>query len=135
VINPMTEGARPPDSVRLAVVATLVGSGASAEPATADECRLAEALRGTPGELGGTPGPDAPAVADLLRLAEGTPACGSFVDCLRQCFLIPDDSRPPLAREDPAATFAEVYRRLALPGLSGDASSRALAILGKVAGS
>ena len=69
--RPMTEYTRPPRQVRLSVVAALVGSGAPTAHATADECRLAEALRGTPGEPGGAPGPDAPAIADLLRLAEG----------------------------------------------------------------
>ena len=129
----MTEYTRPPGPVRLSVVAALVGSGATTADATADECRLAEALHGTPGGPGGAPEPDAPAIAELLRLAEGSPSSGSFAVGLRQAFLIPDDSWHALAREDAAAAFADIYRRLALPGLSGEAGSRALAILRKVA--
>ena len=129
----MTRHPGRPERVRLSVVAALVGSSAPAGPATADESRLADALRGAPGGPGVTPGPDAPALADLLRLADGTPSSGSFAVGLRQTFLIPDDSRHALARDDAAAAFADVYRRLALPGLSGEAGSRALAILRKVA--
>ncbi len=131
--RPMTEYTRPPRQVRLSAVAALVGSAAPTAHATADECRLAEALRGTPGQPGGSPGPDAPAIAELLRLAEGTPSSGSFAVGLLQAFLIPDDSWHALARENAAAAFADIYRRLALPGLSGEAGSRALAILRKVA--
>jgi hypothetical protein len=129
----MTRYPGPPERVRLSVVAALVSSSPPADPATADESRLAEAIRSAPGEPGGGPGPDAPALADLLRLAEGTPSSGSFAVGLRQAFLIPDDSRHALAREDAAAAFADVYRRLALPGLSGESGSRALAILRRVA--
>jgi hypothetical protein len=129
----MTEYTRSPGAVRLSVVAALVGSGAPAAHATADECRLAEALHGTPGGPGGAPEPDAPAIAELLRLAEGSPSSGSFAVGLRQAFLIPDDSWHAVAREDAAAAFADIYRRLALPGLSGEAGSRAQAILRKVA--
>jgi hypothetical protein len=134
VNRPMTQHpGRRPERVRLSVVAALVGSSVPADPATADESRLADALGRAPGEPGGTPGPDAPALADLLRLAEGTPSSGAFVTGLQQAFLIPDDSRHALAREDTTAAFADLYRRLAMPGLSGEAGSRALAILRKVA--
>lgn len=129
----MTRSPGPPERVRLSVVAALVSSSPPADPATADESRLAEAIGSAPGDPGGSPGPDAPALADLLRLAEGTPSSGSFAVGLRQAFLIPDDSRHALAREDAAAAFADVYRRLALPGLSGESGSRALAILRRVA--
>jgi len=118
--------------VRLSVVAALVGSGGPADLATIDECRLADALGGTPGEPGG-PGPHAPAIADLLQLADGASSAGAFVTGLQQAFLIPDDSRHALAREDSTAAFADIYRRLAMPGLSGEAGSRALAILRRVA--
>lgn len=129
----MTQHPGQPERVRLSVVAALVGSSVPPDPATADESRLADALRGGPGEPGGAPGPDPPAVADLLRLADGTPSSASFAVGLRQAFLIPDDSRHAPARDDAAAAFADVYRRLALPGLSGENGSRALAILRKVA--
>ena len=128
--RPMTQYPDPRDRVRLSVVAALVGSRVPAGPATCDESRLADALSGAPG---GTPCPDAPALADLLVLAEGTPSSGAFITGLQQAFLIPDDSRHALAREETTAAFADVYRRLALPGLSGEAGSRALAILRKVA--
>jgi len=118
--------------VRLSVVAALVSSSVPAESATADESRLADALGGAPSEPSGTP-PDAPALADLLLLAEGTPSSAAFITGLQQAFLIPDDSRHALAREETTAAFADVYRRLALPGMSGEAGSRALAILRRVA--
>jgi len=121
-----------PTRVRLSVVAALVGSSGLADLATIDECRLADALGGAPGAPGG-PGPHAPAIADLLLLADGAPSAGAFVTGLQQAFLIPDDSRHALAREDSTAAFADIYRRLAMPGLSGEAGSRALAILRRVA--
>ncbi len=80
----MTRYPGPPERVRLSVVAALVSSSPSADPATADESRLAEAIGSAPGDPGGGPGPDAPALADLLRLAEGTPSSGSFAVGLRQ---------------------------------------------------
>jgi hypothetical protein len=133
VNRPMTQHPGRPERVRLSVVAALVGSSEPAGPATADESRLADALGGAPGEPGGASGPDAPALADLLRLADGTPSSGAFVTGLQQTFLIPDDSRHAPAREDTTAAFSDLYRRLAMPGLSGEAGSRALAILRKVA--
>jgi hypothetical protein len=131
--SPMTRQPGRPARVRLSVVAALVGSGVPADQATIDECRLADALGGAPGEPGGGPGPHAPAIADLLLLADGTPSAGAFVTGLQQAFLIPDDSRHALAREDTTAAFADIYRRLAMPGLAGEAGSRALAILRRVA--
>jgi hypothetical protein len=130
---PMTQHPPRHERVRLSVVAALVRSRVPADPATADECRMADALGGVPAEPGGAVVPDAGALADLLVLAEGTPSSGAFVTGLQQAFLIPDDSRHALAREETTAAFADVYRRLALPGLSGEAGSRALAILRKVA--
>jgi hypothetical protein len=129
----MTQQPGQPGQVRLSVVAALVRPGAPAGPATADESRLADALRGAPGEPGVEPGPEAPALADLLRLAAGTPSSGAFAVGLRQAFLIPDDSRHALARDDAPAVFADIYRRLALPGMSGESGSQAQAILRKVA--
>jgi len=128
--RPMTQYPGRRERVRLSVVAALVGSTEPADPATADESRLADALGVT---RGGVPRPDAPALADLLLLAEGTPSSSAFITGLQQAFLIPDDSRHALAREETTAAFADVYRRLALPGLSGEAGSRALAILRRVA--
>jgi hypothetical protein len=129
----MTQHPSRRERVRLSVVAALVGSRVPAEPATADESRLAGALAVPPGELGGAPVPEAAAVADLLLLAEGTPSSAAFVTGLQQAFLIPDDSWHAPAREQGTAAFADVYRRLALPGMSGEAGSRAVAILRKVA--
>jgi hypothetical protein len=131
--GPMTQHPPRRERVRLSVVAALVSSSVPTDPATVDESRLADALRGVPAEPGGAAVPDAAALADLLALAEGTPSSGGFVTGLQQAFLIPDDSRHALAREETTAAFADVYRRLALPGLSGEAGSRALAILRRLA--
>jgi len=122
--------------VRLSVLAALISTRAPitansgpAGSATPAECQLADALRGG---RDGAPGPEAPALADLLRLAEGTPDSSMFAAGLRQAFLIPDDSHQALAREEPTAAFADMYRRLALPGLTGSTGRRAEAILTQV---
>lgn len=126
----MSTSAGTGEPVLLDVLAALVeadsmtGVAATASP---DERRLADALRGQP--EGAAPGPDAPALAELLRLASGARAADDFVVGLRQVFLIPDDSRPPPGREARADAFAELYRRLALPRLPGDSASRAQGIL------
>ena len=140
------------DQLRLSVVAALVAGDASpgqpgtgpqgpvsggpapasqrpADSATSDERPLAEALRGPAGE----PADEAArAIAELLRLADGTAAAGTLAVGLRQVFLIPDDSRHAQAREEREAAFADVYRRLALPELAGAARGRAQAILGSL---
>jgi len=123
-----TEAARS-EPVRLGVLAALVEADEATMPpgpANAEERRLADAMRGEPG---GGPGPDAPALAELLRLADGAPTADAFIVGLRQAFLIPDDSQPPPAREACADACADVYRRLALPGLASEPMMRAQAIL------
>jgi hypothetical protein len=120
------------EPVRLDVVAALVETdAATALPgqATCDERRLAEALHGEPE---GTPGPEAPALSELLRLAEGASTADTLVVGLEQAFLIPDDSWPSPARERRTDAFADVYRRLAMPGLSGESGARAQAILNQL---
>ncbi len=98
--------------------------------ATGAERRLAEALRGSPGmEL---PEPDAGAIAALLRLADGSPQATVLAVGLLQKFLIPDDSWHAPARDERAAAFAELYRRLALPGMAADATERAVVRLDDV---
>lgn len=92
-----------------------------------DELSLAEALRGPAGQ----PADEAArAIAELLRLADGTAAAGPLAVGLRQAFLIPDDSQHAPAREERTAAFADVYRRLALPELAGAARDRANTLLG-----
>lgn len=92
--------------------------------ATAEERRLAEALRGSPGmEL---PEPDAEAIAALLRLADDSPQATILAAGLLQKFLIPDDSWQAPARDEHAAAFTELYRKLALPGMAADATERAV---------
>src|SRR5215469_17958858 len=100
--------------------------------ATSIEHRLAEALRGPPASL--TPESDAEAIAGLLRLAAGAGAEARLSVSLGHAFLIPDDSRDPLAREERAATFCDLYRRLALPGLAGEAQGRADELLVEIRG-
>jgi hypothetical protein len=87
--------------------------------ATLPEWELAEALRG---------GPDqalderSSAMARLLRLVGGTGAATLLLLGLREVFF---DGKP----DDPAAAFAGVLRRLALPVLDGGARSRAGTVL------
>lgn len=87
--------------------------------ATLAEWELAGALRGAPDQ---PPGPAAPAVASLLRIADGTEAGSLLLLGLREVFL---DGKP----DDPDAEFAGVYRRLALPVLGGETREQALAVL------
>jgi hypothetical protein len=100
---------------RLHVVAALV-----AKP-TADEQRLGEALRGH-----AMTDAEAEAVAGLLRLADGSSLADALRVRLREAFL---DGQP----QDPAAAFAYVYRRLALPGLDDADKERAEALLSDLA--
>ena len=99
---------------RLAVLAALV-----LKPTT-DELRLAEALRG-----GGMTGAEAEAVAGLLRLADGSPLAGPLRVRLREAFL---DGEP----QAPAAAFAYIFRRLALPELDGEAKEHAETLLARL---
>ena len=95
--------------------------------ANSGERRLADALRGSSGSP--LPEPDAELIAGLLRLAEeSAPGSGLGVG-LRQAFLIPDDSLHAPAREERTAAFCDLFRRLALPGLTGNAGERARELL------
>jgi len=95
--------------------------------ATGGERRLAEALRGSSGsEL---PEPDAELIAGLLRLAEESAPGTALGVGLRQAFLIPDDSHHAPAREERTAAFCDLFRRLAMPGLPGNARERAEELL------
>ena len=131
----MSEHGDATDQLRLGVVAALVGDDAGpaqletglAGPAASDERPLAEALRGSSGEPADQA---ARAIADLLRLADGTAAAGTLAVGLRQVFLLPDDSRHAQARDERTTAFADVYRRLALPELAGAARDRAHSLLG-----
>jgi len=100
--------------------------------ATGAERRLAEALRGPP--VAEVAEPDAPTVAGLLRLAADSPRAPTLAAGLLQKFLIPDDSRHAPARDERAAAFADLYRMLALPGMSADAAGRAVALLDDLGG-
>lgn len=91
--------------------------------ASGAERRLAEALRGSPGRQ--LPDPDAEVIAALLRLADSSPQATVLGVGLLQKFLVPDDSWHAPAREERAAEFAELYRRLALPGMAADAAEQA----------
>src|SRR5258708_22577569 len=125
----MSTDAEVTEPVRLDVVAALVETDAGTSlpgQATCDERRLADALCGKPE---GTPEPEAPALCELLRLAEGASTADALVVGLRQAFLIPDDSWPPPARGHRTDAFADVYRPPAVPGLSRESRSRAQAIL------
>jgi len=93
--------------------------------ATGEERRLAEALRGPPGmEM---LEPDAEAIAGLLRLAADSPPAPVLAADLMH--LIPDDSQHAAARDERSAAFAELYRTLALPGMSVDEAERAMVLL------
>jgi hypothetical protein len=126
------------EQLRLGVVAALIADTGPAPPGTgpadgaaSDELPLAEALRGPAGQ----PDEATRAIAELLRLADGTAAAGVLAVGLRQAFLIPDDSQHAPAREERTAAFADVYRRLALPELAGAARDRAHALLSTLFGS
>jgi hypothetical protein len=145
---PMSDGDA--DALRLSAVAALVDVdleasraadawiGLDGEPCSEDEAELivtaagaerglAEALRGPP--VAEAAEPEATAIAGLLRLAADSPQAPALAAGLLQKFLIPDDSRHAPARDEPAATFAELYRMLALPGMPAGAAGRAAALL------
>lgn len=77
--------------------------------ATDEEWDIAAAVRGARGDLSEL---DAEAVAGLLRLAAGTTHAPSLLIGLRQQFI---DGEP----DDRGAAFAELFKRLAMPGLVG----------------
>lgn len=90
--------------------------------ATLAEWELAGALRGGSDQA---PGKDSAAMADLLGLADGTDAATLLLLGLREAFL---DGKP----DDRAAAFADVYRRLALPGMDDAGRGKAEAVLGSL---
>jgi hypothetical protein len=102
-----------------AAEADLIGS------ATGAEREVAEALRAGPAEVRD---PDARVIAGLLRLAAGSPTASALALGLRAAF-VPAGGAPKLTRSERSATFAGVYRRLALPRLDGEAHERAMAML------
>ncbi len=95
--------------------------------ATVDEWLLAEALKGSPDMV--VPEPDEEAIAGLLRLAEASPQASALAIGLCQKFLIPDDSWHAPARAECPSAFAELYRRLALPGMAADTTEQAVLLL------
>jgi len=102
--------------------ASLIGSASLAE------WELAEALRGGPGQASD---PGAPTIAALLRLASGTALEVLLCTGLRQV-LLPDGSVPERSRRERTAAFADAYKRLALPGLSGDDLDKAAVLLDRL---
>ena len=95
--------------------------------ATDGEWALAVDLAGGP-EPASDPG--APVIADLLRLASRSGAASLLRAGLRQAFLLPDDSADGMDREERTDMFTELYKTLALPGLSADARALAGRLLG-----
>ena len=117
-------------ALRLEAIAALVDPVSRAEEAlartaSADEQELAGALRGGPDQA---PGPDAAAVAALLRLAAESPAGTLFKVGLSEAFL-PDGGASALSRPESTAALTDLFRRLLLPGLDGDARDQAAALL------
>ncbi len=120
---------------RLDVVAALLGydrplsdaEQAVIRSATDQERALAEGMGGGPEPLAG---PDAEAIAGLLRLASGTDVVSLLRAGLREEFVPPDGSRRALGREKRACAFAELYRTFALPGLDAAAREMAGPLLG-----
>jgi hypothetical protein len=134
---------------RLAVVAAIIDGGATslgpvasaarlgaemhgkaqsamATAATPAERALAQALRDG-GQRDGTPTDHA--IAELLLLAADDPEAGRLATGLSQAFLVPDDSRAALAREERRSAFADLYRRLALHQLDSQVRNKAAATL------
>src|ERR1022692_4093757 len=134
-----------PGPLRLEVLAALIDYDAPASssadswvhgdgmPYTADEAALiatasmaewsvAEALRGGPEEVSD---PDQAVIAALLRLARAPPPAPLVGIGLREAFP-PDGDGPERTRPERTAAFADVYRRLALPGLADDTSALAI---------
>ena|ERR1022692_2739341 len=147
----MPDDSTDPGPVRLDVLAALIDYDAPASgaadswihgdgmPYTADEAALiaaatvaewtmAEALCGGPEEVSD---PDQAAIAELLRLASGTALAPLIGIGLREAFP-PDGDGPERTRPERTAAFADLYQRLALPGLDGSASEQAEVILGSL---
>lgn len=96
--------------------------------ATIAEWELAEGLRVGPEPLI-SPDPDAAAVAGLLRLASDSPAATVLALGLRGTF-VPVGGQPHRALPHQAArALADLFRRLALPALSGGDLDRATSLL------
>ena len=79
------------------------------------EWKLAEVLRGGPDQA---PGPEE-ATASLLRRANGADVAALLCLGLRETFF---DGKPAYR----VAAFADVIRRLALPGPDGDTGAQAI---------
>lgn len=126
-----TAGARADGPTRLAVLAAIIGDGASSEAvATSTERALANAL----GHMEGTLDPTArSALTRLLRLAGETPSGEAFASALNQTFLLPDDSWPAVARDERGDAFADLYRRLAMPTMRGQVRAEAALMLSQLA--
>jgi hypothetical protein len=99
---------------------------ATAATATAAEQALAQALQDS-GQCD-EPSTDH-AIAELLLLADDGPEAGMLAIGLSQTFLLPDDSKALLAREERRSAFADLYRRLALHQLNSQVRNKAAAIL------
>jgi hypothetical protein len=100
---------------------------ADAGEPTPSERALAQSLREearTEGEHAGQ------AMAELLLLAHDHPAAGELSAALSQAFLLPDGSRPALARDGRASTFADLYRGLVLHQLNSQVRNKAAERLG-----
>ncbi len=109
----------------------LQGNAASATQAepTPQERALAEALQ----EDDQNDGPPTDrAIAELLLLVDDVPAADDLATGLSQTFLLPEDSRPALAREERHSAFADLYRRLALHHLNSQVRNKAAAKLRKL---
>jgi hypothetical protein len=94
--------------------------------ATSTERVLADGLCTGPDPLSDA---DAMTIAALLRLVAGTDIAAQYGLGLRQAFLLPDDSRHAPAREERTSAITDLYRKLALPGLRGDAREQAVSML------
>jgi HAD superfamily hydrolase (TIGR01509 family) len=127
-----TAGARAEGPTRLAVLAAIINDGAASEAiATTTERALADAL-GHSAE--GSLDPAArSAMARLLRLAGDTPGGKALAAALNQTFLLPDDSWPALARDGRGQAFADLYRRLAMPGMRGQVRAEAAMMVSQLA--
>jgi HAD superfamily hydrolase (TIGR01509 family) len=127
-----TAGARADGPTRLAVLAAIIGDGAGSEAVgTATERALAAALSQSADEsLDDTA---RSAMARLLRLASDTPGGQALAIALNQAFLLPDDSQAAGARDERGQAFADLYRRLVMPGMRGRVRAEAATMVSRLA--